>query len=267
MSRSRNYCFTSFEVEAPSFEDEEIKYLCYGKETCPDTGRVHWQGYVEFTEPVSIKGAQRRLSSDGCHLERRRGTAVQARDYCKKEGAFCEFGDISRQGKRSDLDSVRAAISAGTGMRGVVESGASYQALRYAEKYLTYMEPGRSEPPRVLWYLGETGTGKTRKAYAEATESHGLDVWWTNGGVKWFDGYDAHKVVIFDDFRPDWCKLPFLLRLLDRYPMRVPYKGGFRSWVPEVIYITCPMHPTDCYTDVPEANAQLIRRITEIIEF
>lgn len=85
--------------------------------------------------------------------------------------------------------------------------------------------------------------------------------------MKWFDGYDAHKVVIFDDFRPDWCKLPFLLRLLDRYSMRVAVKGGFRAWVPTVIYITCPQPPDNCYLDSPEEIAQLLRRVTVVKEF
>ena len=266
MSRSRNYCFTSFEDDPPTLQDG-IKYLCYGKERCPKSGKLHWQGYVEFSDAISLTGAKRRLASPAAHLERRKGTAVEARDYCKKEGEFKEFGTISRQGKRSDLEAVRAAITDGTGMRGVIESGVSYQCIRYAEKYLTYMEPMRETVPTVLWYWGPTGTGKTRAACAEAAERFPGDVYWTNGGVQWWDGYDAHKAVIFDDFRPEWCKLPFLLRLLDRYPMRIPYKGGFRAWTCDYIYITCPEPPSMCYLDTPEANAQLVRRITEIKEF
>lgn len=93
------------------------------------------------------------------------------------------------------------------------------------------------------------------------------DVWWTNGGLKWFDGYDAHACVILDDFRPEWCKLSFLLRLLDRYKLSVPFKGGFRAWKPTNIWITCPKHPSECYLDAAEDNEQLIRRISIIKEF
>lgn len=80
-------------------------------------------------------------------------------------------------------------------------------------------------------------------------------------------GYDAHPCVILDDFRPEWCKLSFLLRLLDRYAMRVPFKGGFRQWKPVKIWITCPKHPEECYLESAEDNAQLIRRLTVIKEF
>lgn len=39
------------------------------------------------------------------------------------------------------------------------------------------------------------------------------------GGQLWFDGYCGQEVVVFDDFRPWWCRFDYLLRLLDRYPM------------------------------------------------
>ncbi len=85
--------------------------------------------------------------------------------------------------------------------------------------------------------------------------------------LKWFDGYDGHAVVILDDFRPDMAKMWMMLRLLDRYQLRVPVKGGFTQWRPELIIITCPLPPQDCYLDVGEDREQLIRRITEIRHF
>jgi len=56
---------------------------------------------------------------------------------------------------------------------------------------------------------------------------------------------------------------------LDRYPMRVPVKGGFVNWVPENIYITSSNHPDSTYTDekIQEDIQQLIRRIDIIQQF
>ena len=34
-----------------------------------------------------------------------------------------------------------------------------------------------------------------------------------------------------------------MLRLLDRYYLRVPIKGAFTTWKPEIIYISCPRVP------------------------
>ncbi len=93
------------------------------------------------------------------------------------------------------------------------------------------------------------------------------DVWWSGVDLKWFDGYDGHKAAIFDDFRPDMCKLWMLLRLLDRYPLRIPIKGGFVQWRPTCIWITCPREPSDCYADMGEDIEQLMRRINVIKNF
>lgn len=80
----------------------------------------------------------------------------------------------------------------------------------------------------------------------------------------------GQKVAIFDDFRPWWCRFDYLLRLLDRYPMQVPVKGGFVNWVPEHIIITAPQRWSDMFTGefrTPEDLAQLGRRIHHCVHF
>ena len=53
------------------------------------------------------------------------------------------------------------------------------------------------------------------------------------------------------------------LRLTDRYPMRVPIKGGFVDWVPVRIWITANYGPDILYNRDPA----VLRRIDEIYEF
>lgn len=199
MSRGRNFCFTSFKDAVLA---ADTKYICWGEEICPTTGKAHLQGYVEFAESVSFATVKRRLGDPAVHLSRRNGTQAQAIAYCKKDGirgqptfregfVFHEFGVKAAPGKRSDLEAVRVELSHGHGMRRIIESGATYVGLRFAEKWLTYLEPGRGvdSVPDVRWYWGSTGTGKTRAALAEASASVDVgDVWWTNGGLQWFDG-------------------------------------------------------------------------------
>jgi len=50
----------------------------------------------------------------------------------------------------------------------------------------------------------------------------------TGQGTYWFDDYIPmyHQTVILEEFRGSDCTLDYLLRLLDRKPMRVQYKGG-----------------------------------------
>lgn len=57
------------------------------------------------------------------------------------------------------------------------------------------------------------------------------------GGAQWFDGYEGQEAVLFDDYSGEmpWT---LLLRLLDRYPLRVPTKGGSVTWAAKRIYLT-----------------------------
>jgi len=115
---------------------------------------------------------------------------------------------------------------------------------------------------RVLW--GATGTGKTRTVY----DSHEIADIYCHGGGPWFDGYDQHSICLFDDFGGSCFPLPYLLKLLDRYPFRVPIKGGFVAWVPKIIYITSNMDPDTWYAGaLPEHQRALRRRFTTVQHF
>lgn len=85
--------------------------------------------------------------------------------------------------------------------------------------------------------------------------------------MKWFDGFDGQEAAVIDDFRGDFCTFHFLLRLLDRYPLKVAIKGGFMEWTPSRIFITSPHHPRDVYNKTDEEIKQLTRRITQITHF
>jgi len=106
------------------------------------------------------------------------------------------------------------------------------------------LKPRRSEPPLVCWLSGATGVGKTRAAIELADELAPDNYWISPGSLQWFDGYAGEPVVIFDDLRTKHASFHFLLRLLDRYALRVPFKGGFVDWTPLIIIITAPYSPT-----------------------
>lgn len=77
--------------------------------------------------------------------------------------------------------------------------------------------------PKVSWYYGNTGSGKTYKALEGVSEDniYIVSAPSSKGGSLWFDGYVGQKRVVFDDFRPWWCRFDYLLRLLDRYKIQV----------------------------------------------
>jgi len=106
---------------------------------------------------------------------------------------------------------------------------------------------GCKQPPRVLWFYGNSGSGKTREAVKIGVENGGF--WMSGRNLEWFDGYSNVEtpVAIIDDFRKDFCTFHYLLRVLDIYPMRVPIKGGMVDWSPKYIIVTCPWRPEALY--------------------
>ena len=104
---SRSFCFTLFDETVPPFPDY-VRYAIYQREKCPESGRLHYQGYMEFNSPKKIGGLKKWSST--AHFESRRGSREEARAYCMKEESRVsppvEFGKwTAGQGHRTDLDS------------------------------------------------------------------------------------------------------------------------------------------------------------------
>ena len=127
------------------------------------------------------------------------------------------------------------------------------------------------EKPHVVWVSGQTGTGKTWKTWERALEITGGsydDIWVSNDNLQWMDGYFGQSVAIIDDFRGTDCPFNKFLRILDRYPFRLPFKGGFVIWEPKHILITSVLSPEHAYGErVYEDIRQLTRRIDEVIYY
>lgn len=261
--RFRAIDFTCFDMDMPFDEFEGIAYMVVGKETCPDTARLHWQGMAQFKEAKSGKQVWEMFKKKGVSFRRVRN-AKALRAYCKKGGEFKEWGTFKVQGRRTDIQAVRDIIGSKRGMRAVVEEVDSYQAIRTAEKILQYAEPKRDWKTEVYWYWGPTGTGKTQTAIREA----GPDHWISGAEGKWWQGYDAHENVIIDDYRCDMFKFRWLLRLLDCTGATVENKGGSRQLLAKKIWITAPKHWREMWAGrCDEDLDQLKRRITKTIQF
>jgi len=256
----RNVCFTINNYTLETIDKiKQIKctYLVFGEEI-GEKGTHHLQGYVEFANPKSWTAIEEDLGGTA-HMEKRFSTAENASEYCKKEGKFIEIGELSRQGHRSDLESVAKMIKDGIPTKEIAESNpVSY--IRYTKgiEALHYqLQVDRTEAPIVIWLWGPTGVGKTRTAFEAGKSAYIKD------GTLWWDGYDQQEVIIIDDFDGHW---PFrdLLRLLDRYPYQGQRKGSYVKINSPKIFITCDKKPSDFWQD--NELAQILRRITNVIE-
>nr|QKV51315.1 putative replication associated protein [Crucivirus sp.] len=260
--RTRNWCFTLNNWTPEEYgivEDLNVKasYLIIGKEV-GSNGTPHLQGYIEY--PNAVRGSAIRKIIERIHWEVRKGTAQQASEYCKKDKNFIEFGSISAQGKRTDLEEIGAAVVAGSSIREI--------AITFPGTYIKFhkgiaalksaLYEARTEPPKVIWRWGLAGVGKSRGAF----DAH--KTFYIKDGTPWWDGYEQQEAIVIDDF--DNGKWPFrdMLRLLDRYPYRGQNKGGYVEINSPFIYITCEYPPYKFWSG--NELSQVMRRITEIVE-
>lgn len=256
----RNGCFTLHdytEEDEKTLQSLDCNYIVFGREICPDTGRPHLQGYVEF------KGSKRfttlKKINERIHWENRKGTAKQASDYCKKDKDFYENGILSKQGKRTDIDVCAEMIVDNTPMADVARAmPATYVRYHKGLNALRYMiAEDRKEAPQVFWRWGKSGTGKTRYC-VEKHESH-----YIKDGTPWWDGYENQEAIILDDFEGCWNYRDFL-RLLDRYKYQGQVKGGYVKINSPYIYITCEYPPEHFWSG--NALAQVLRRVADVAE-
>lgn len=232
-------------------------YIIVGNEI-GENNTPHLQIYAEFANGVTFKRVRAWFTRPP-HIEARMGTRDQARAYSMKENNYIERGEWRIQGERNDLDAVRQQALDG-GLQAVTRTR-NAQQIRVAEKFLEYNEEERDWAPEVIWIWGAPGIGKSRQAAEIAGDRHTYH----KDTTKWWSKYDAHEVVIINEFRDSMWELRFMLQLLDRYPFRVEYKGGFREMLARTIIITSVKPPESHYVGIQEDPHQLQRRITQII--
>lgn len=269
MTRHRAWCWTLNNYNAD--EEAAIKaalqkanYAVCGHEV-GDSGTPHLQGYFQWPTLISFKQVKEKLG-ERAHVEPAKGSPVQNKGYCTKGGSYWEIGECKRQGERTDLEDIRKKVKEGQTFTTLIEDGYSLQALKYAEKIMPYIQPPQREKPTVYWFHGPSGAGKTRTAMEMA---NGRSYWVSPAGkLQWFDGYDGQDVVILDDYRASDSAYHDMLRLLDRYPCRVPIKGSYREWKPKVIIITSRYKPELTFNlSEKDDIAQILRRIDRVRDF
>lgn len=111
---SRSYCFTSYKKINPN--NLIVRYCVSGKEICPTTNKIHYQGYAEFHNKITYSQCQNALGCDKTlHVEPRKGTRDEARAYCMKDNSYTEIGNWSQGGRgaRTDLSKLRDEVLGG----------------------------------------------------------------------------------------------------------------------------------------------------------
>jgi len=235
--QGRNWCWT---LQSPQ-EDLDLDALCSAASVrylvCQlECGsNLHYQGYTEFNTVRTLAWLRGWLP--GAHFEPRKGTRLQARDYCtKRDDTYVDgpwhwpseaaFGD-ARPGRRSDLDAAVSDLRDGGSLRSIAfDHGAVFvKYFKGLERLRGLLDDVPSWREVAGFYIhGRSGCGKSSAIYQwfDPSEVYSL----SSKAPLWFDGYCGQPALLIDEY----SGLPereALLRLLDGHPLDLPVKGSF----------------------------------------
>jgi len=251
-----------------------------------EKGTPHIQFYIAFKQQTRLSKLKKLLPVQ-IHWSIKRGTCLQASNYCKKgDGPWTQGGlkekdplfglnvspDLIEYGVLPEEQQVAGgkateeiwAHNMELALAGKFEEMTpSHQVLHY-NKYLAHKERNRPKPKRLtwkrgespnLWIYGPTGTGKSYKArelYPNIYEKM-LNKWWEN--------YNDEKEVLLEDVGQShaaWIG-DFIKRWADIYPFQNERKFGSLTIRPEVIVVTSNYSIQELFPD-PNVHGPLLDR-------
>lgn len=269
-NKRKGWCFTCFDGEKIVFRGDLMEYMVVGKETCPDTGRLHWQGFVYFINRKRFNDCRNVLPA-GTHIEPQRGTFREADEYCKKDGDFqvygtapAETGSAGGQGKKRAYD-VCVALSKSGDFEQLPDwyVACHLKNAVFINSFYRTRDPPKDLPPSTvsgIWIHGPPGVGKSHLVRATYT---GIYLKMCN---KWWDGYSGQRVVLLEDLDMAAGKwIGYFLKIWgDRYAFPCEYKGGSTVIRPDLFVITSNYSIRDIFGDDIMLQEAIKRRFPEL---
>jgi len=255
----RHWCFTWYENRWPAWIPDKMIYLVYQVEQCPDTGRPHIQGYVEFKRSVRLGSAKKLIGSNTAHLEPRQGSRDQARAYCMKDesrvdGPYEQGEWLSGADKRSELQEAITKIKEKVDWSIIVEDFTGVAVRYWKSLKLTWAHfnlPARdgTTPVYNLYIYGDAGVGKTRFSHWLASRFN--QVPYTGYIRNWWEDYVGQQWALYDDFDGAVDMAPGAFKkICDRYSVTVQCKGGSAQYRASVNIFTSNLPPIEWYERV-----------------
>lgn len=268
-SKARGWCFT---INNPTIQDtvnvqdlrNSAQYYIVGRERGEDRYTIHLQGYVYFKHACGLRRVKEMLPR--AHLEVQRGTCNQAAEYCKKDGEWEEWGDKpDHGGGKTQREKWRDIITlAELGQLDELRERFPGEFFRYYER----MRSLRIRPATPIdgpleheWWVGDTGTGKSRRLWREYPEHYAKEL------NKWWDGYRDEDIVAIEEWAPkNECTASFLKIWADRYPFPAQIKGGTLQKIrPRKIIVLSNYTIEQCFPNAEDRDP--IKRRFKVVRF
>lgn len=264
------------------WEKEKPYYMVMGHEVCPDTGKNHLQGFIQFKSQRSLTATEKKVrypdpitgKSIRWITPMRKGKTPLANEiYCKEDGKFKEWGhppSKSEQGARTDLYSIAEDIMEGkvktltqvarTNPMAIYQYGKGFKNLLE----LQLAERKRTWKTEVIAFWGPTGTGKSYHAL-EAPGQEDVEIVFADAGF--INGYSGEERVCFEEFDPKMMSRAIFLQITDKHRCKVNVKTSHSNWCPRVIYFTSNSNPAFWYMGTNgKPDEAILRRFDKIIE-
>jgi len=281
----RNYLLT---VNNPKQTDEEfneylktlqhVKYFTFQREIGNETGTEHFQLYIEFEVGKRFETMKEYFPT--AHIEARKGSKKQARDYCQKDDTRMDghnvftHGDFVESGERSDLNDIMQMIESGAA-DGEIKAAYPSQFFRYykniAQMRQVYLETKFDDIFRhleITYIYGSTEKGKTRYVLEKYGYKNVYRVTAYDNSA--FDNYKGQDIIVFEEFRSSF-KIEDMLKYLEGYPLMLPSRYNNKVACYTKVYIITNWALSEQYKNVqtqyPSTWAAFLRRIKTVYNF
>lgn len=269
MSKSKGFCFT---INNPcELDDQELQnlsaeatvvYLVWGTEY-GEAGTLHYQGFVRFRHNVTCRRLKSFISR--AHIEIQRGSSQQAADYCKKDGLFTEIGELPVSAGAQTKEKWNNVIKwAEDGDIGRIKEEYPHIYFLHRSKVLALRKHGGDILSELVneWWVGPTGTGKSRKLWADYPDHYAKQL------NKWWDGYDNEEIIGIEEMTPHaGTYLSHYLKIwADRYPFSPEIKGSTLKKIrPRKVIVLSNYTIEECFPN--EQDLLPLRRRFKVVRF
>jgi Putative viral replication protein/RNA helicase len=231
-----------------------LEYAVHQVEICPHTHREHIQFFVVFPQRKRLEAAKKCLPQ-GAHLEIARNPE-QSRLYCmkvqtRKQGTQPQEHGVWSKGGLTLMTSLKRPLK---------ELAQEYPwKIRQLKELKAVQATKRDCMTEAILITGSTGTGKSKIASLISKFLGQDSTYWADPDLQWFDAYDQEPLMVIDEYRGG-AKVDKLLRLIDRYPYKLPYKGGYTEMDSSFVIITSNLTLPEMYPGLDAKTLEALNR-------